>query len=235
MHESKDLISEFEFIIGDESETEYNHDSHKCVNRAIKFLENKASYQGIDKDKFKDLICIGESDTIPWNHVKLTLSVDKLRLITGERLKEFIIPSFVEEIEGTNDSIFGHNDTTINIVKYLYIPKSTIMIAPHAFSMYTKLEKVEFEEDSELLSLGDYAFACCDKLHTLDLTNCKYLDDIKENTFKNSDLKVLKINSNLLKNKNSKKALLKSLENTNNEVIVIDGVNCTKEMVVDMY
>lgn len=216
------ILDEFEFILGEEADTEYTHDSNNLISQAKLFIENNSisSYQGINKENISKLISLSESDIIPWEHVKLTISVEKLRPITGERLKELIIPSFVEELEGTKNSIFGQNDTTINSLKYVRIPRNVLVIAPHTFSMYTKLEKVIFENNSKLLSLGEYTFACCDSIHTLDLSECRYLEEIKGNVFKNSNIKVLKLNSSLKH--------IDTLEDTNIEKVVIDDVTYTQ-------
>lgn len=219
---SGSILDEFEFIIGEEDDTDYTHDSNNLISQAKLFMNNNSiySYQGINKENISKLISLSESDIIPWEHVKLTISIEKLRPITGERLKELIIPSFIEELAGTNNSIFGQNDTTINHLKYVRIPRNVIVIAPHTFSMYTKLEKVIFENNSKLLSLGDYAFACCDNIHTLDLSECGYLDIIKGNVFKHSNIKVLKLNSNLKH--------IDTLEDTNIEKIIIDNITYTQ-------
>lgn len=219
---SGSILEEFEFILGEEEDETYKHDSSTFISQAKLFINNNSivSYQGIDKEKITELISLDKSDIVPWEHVKLTISVEKLRPITGERLKELIIPSFVEEIGGIDDSIFGHNDTTINHLKYVRIPKNVIVIAPHTFSMYSKLERIIFENNSKLLSLGDYAFACCDNIHTLDLSECKYLEEIKGNVFKHSNIKNLKLNSNLKH--------IDTLENTNIEKIIIDGIVYTQ-------
>ena len=54
-------------------------------------------------------------------------------------------------------------------VKTIYIGKDISSIGTEAFSFFNNLEAVEFEEGSCLESIGDFAFANCERLTTISL------------------------------------------------------------------
>lgn len=218
------ILDEFEFLIEDEIEdtSTFEDDSNNYINIAKQFLDTISAfpdrtYQGIPIKAYADSITIGESNIVPWEHVGFTIDVNKLKDLSNHRLEEFIIPSFVEEIESIGDKAgteFGFNQSGRNNLRYIEIPKSIIVIAPNTFAFYKKLESIKFERNSKLIYLGSQAFVGCESLHTLDLRNCTDLDELKESTFDGSGILTLKISSNI---KN-----MCSLRNTNIQTVYLD-------------
>lgn len=225
------IIDEFEFIIGDENDAEdsttFEENSTLLAEKASNFIENAnknpdTTYQGIKISQYLSGLDICESEIVPWKHVKFTINVNDLKDLSNGRLKDFIVPPFVEELAGIGDKVdseFGFNQYGRNELRYIKIPNSVIVINPKTFAFYKRLETIEFEDDSNLIYLGEYAFACCDNLHTVDLRNCSGLDEIKKGTFDNSGVKTLKISSNI-------KSVC-SLENTSIERVYIDNSKYT--------
>lgn len=87
-------------------------------------------------------------------------------VITGdeEEAGTYRIPDGFTEI---GDSAFRGQ----NAIRKLIIPASVRTIGNNAFRYCFSLEEVVFEENSELTSIGDYAFANCSNLTTVNLPN----------------------------------------------------------------
>ena len=220
---STTLSDEFEFLNENDDTSTYEEDSESLVNEAKSFINkshkfSNVTYQGISVLSICESITLGNSSIMPWNHVKFTIDVNKLKDLNNDRIIELYIPSFVEELESIGDKAeteFGYNQAYRNNLKEVFIPKNIVVIADNTFAFYKKLEKISFEKDCKLMYLGEQAFACCEKLQMVDLQNCIYLDEIRNNTFANSAVKVLKINSTIQS--------ICSLENTNIETVFIDS------------
>lgn len=214
-----DLLKEFEFLLDDEVDTTYEEDSDALIKDAYKFLnDTKNTYQGIEIKNIKELISIGKTQSIPWNHVVFTIDVSRLKPISGDYLRDFIVPSFVEELNNigyNNGTEFGYNQAYRNKLKHIEIPSNIIVMSNNIFTMNFNLEKVSFKPDCKLLKLGNNAFSLCDKLNTLDLRNCVYLDTLDEKVFTDSNIIKLKINSNIQH--------MNPLENTKIQYIYIDN------------
>lgn len=219
-----EILDEFNGLLEEQVEdnSTFEDDSLILVNRANMFLDKlyksqETSYFGIDKHSYIDCISIGKTERMPWEHVKFTIDVSKLKDLAYNKLEEFIVPAFVEELESIGEDGedgFGFNQTCRNILKFIEIPSSVVLIAPYTFAFYKKLQTIKFMKDCKLIYLGTQAFAGCESLHTLDLRNCKDLDEICEGAFDLSNITILKINSNL---KNMCK-----LDNTIIEKIYVD-------------
>lgn len=236
-----DIADEFDFLIEEEVEsnkserkTTFEDDSNACVVAAKQFLDNaKASgnrtYQGIPMGAYVDSITLGESDIVPWNHVKFTLDVAKLKNLGNNMLEELIIPTFVEELESIGDKAgteFGFNQAGRNRLKYIEIPQNVIVIAPSTFAFYKKLETINFKENSKLIYLGSQTFVGCELLHTLDLSNCEDLDEIKNGTFDGSAIQVLKLNSNISK--------MCNIVNTDIKTVYIDDTAYSRQEFIQL-
>lgn len=218
-------MDEFEFLVEEEVEdtSTFEDDSNNYINLANQFLESieafpDRTYQGIPIKAYADSITIGESNIVPWEHVGFTIDVNKLKDLANHRLEEFIIPSFIEELESIGDKAgteFGFNQSGRNNLRFIEIPKSVIVVAPNTFAFYKKLESIKFEKNSKLIYLGSQAFVGCESLHTLDLRNCIDLDELKEGTFDRSGITTLKISSNI-------KSMC-SLSNTEIKTVYIDN------------
>lgn len=235
------ITDEFEFLMEEIEETTYEEDSNSLIEEANNFMEKTSlypdrTYQGIAVTAIKESLFIKETDIMPWNHVGMTIDINKLKDISGEKLTELYIPTFVEEIESIGDRAgteFGYNQSHRNNLKFVNIPRNIIVIAPNTFAFYKNLEKVKFEENCKLMYLGKQAFAYCEKLKVLDLRNCIYLDEIKDNTFINSGIEILKISNTIQKispihNTNINTIFLNnkkfSLEEFNNLLIENNGI-----------
>jgi hypothetical protein len=219
------IEDEFEFLEQEEIEvpqTSFVDDSNAMIAEAKEFMRKTKlypdrTYQGIPVTSISNSLTVGKSDIMTWNHVKFTINVNNLKDISGGKLEELTIPSFVEEIEsiGDRDGIeFGYNQAGRNRLRNIILPSNLIVIAPNTFAFYKKLECVSIESNCKLLYLGQQAFACCESLHTLDLRNCEYLDEIPSNCFTNSSIEVLKLNRNVKQ--------IKELKNTNIKEVHID-------------
>lgn len=219
------VMDEFEFIAEEivEDNSTFEDDSNELVVKAENFIDSASkypdkTYQGIPIKQYIQCISIGETEIVSWNHVKWTMNVNKLKDLDDNKLEEFVVPSFVEELDGIGNkegAEFGFNQSGRNKLRYIYIPENVIVIAPYTFAFYKKLENIEFSDNSKLIYLGAYTFVGCDKLHTVDLRKCKELDEIKDGTFDNSAVKVLKISSNIKK--------MCSLDKTNIETVYVDN------------
>lgn len=219
-----EILEEFSFLVEDETDktennSNFENDSSNYIYLARRFLDTvktfpEKTYQGIYVKSYADCISIGKSNIVPWEHVSFTIDVNKLKDLSNNKLETFIIPSFVEEVNSIGYTEFGFNQSGRNILKYIEIPSSVVVIEPNTFAFYTKLENVKFEKNSKLLYLGSQSFVGCGNLHTLDLRNCIDLDEIKEGTFDGSAITTLKISSNINK--------MCSLKNTEIKKVYID-------------
>ena len=78
------VTNEFDFIMEDEDTSTYIDDSDELINQAKDFIDkalkfSDRTYQGISVTDISELIFIGETDVMPWNHVSFTLDVNKLK------------------------------------------------------------------------------------------------------------------------------------------------------------
>jgi len=200
-----EIVSEFEFLESTEHEPSLEEESQKFVDYANQFLckseqfPNK-SFQGISVLSICNGINICESSIMPWEHVKFTLNVNELKDLNGDRLVDFSIPFFVEELESIGDKAgteFGFNQTGHNNLRNISIHKNVMIINSETFLLYRKLENVIFEKDSKLLYLGPQAFLGCKMLHKVDLRNCEELETLANNLFTDSGVEIVKLNSNI--------------------------------------
>lgn len=218
------ILDEFEFILAEEPEdtTTFIDDSNEFIAEAHAFIKKmqsntKSTYQGIKGQNIVECISIGKTDIMPWDHVTFTLDIIKLRNIGNNKLEDFVIPPFIEELCSTGDKGilgFGYNNTGHNFLKHITIPSSVVVIAPNTFTFYKRLESIIFEERSKLMYLGDQAFVGCESLHTLNLTSCRYLDKIYSNTFSASGITKLKLPNTI--------EIISPLSSTSIEQVYID-------------
>lgn len=196
-----EILDEFEnMVVEEEDNSTFQDDSLKFVEEAQRFKDNLGTiktYQGIPSEYIIDNIKIGETEIMPWKHVSFVLDVNKLQDIGLDKSTEFIIPPFVEELYSIGNTEFGFNQTSKNALKSISIPKSVAVIDPNTFILYNKLTNINFEENSKLMYIGSQAFACCESLHKVDLSNCVYLDTIPKDAFSGSNISRLKLNSNI--------------------------------------
>lgn len=225
------LIDEFDFLVSEEVEKTYLEESQEYIERAKEFIKNihSKTYQGIKSENIISCIKIGQTATMPWEHVSMILDVSKLRTIDGARLEQFDIPNFVEELSSIGESEVSFNESWRNNLKYIHIPASVAVIANNTFALYNKLSTVDFEDDSRLIQLGDNAFAGCKSLVTLDLRKCEYLDSLAENTFSISNkLTTLKVTDAI-----DKTSLQQAVKNSAIKNVVINNVKYTREQVLN--
>lgn len=197
------VSDEFNFLIADEieCETTFEDDSKEYVEQANRFLEQAKQYadrtiQGIPASSIAECISICKTDIMPWEHTVFTIDVNKLKNIGNIRLSELKIPAFIEEVQSIGDKAeteFGFNQSHRNYLKTIYIPKSVAVIADNTFAFYKNLENVIFEDESKLIYIGEQAFACCEKLHSIDFRKCKELDSIHCNVFSGTHIETLKL------------------------------------------
>lgn len=225
MDEFKDLIVETE----DESLEAAS--LRLITERKNEIRLNKSTYNGISLDKVNSLITDTETAVMPWKHLTFTLDVSKLTDVSGGALKQFVIPSYIEEITSAGDtgSIFGFNETGQNYLKEIVINKNALVIDNSAFALYTRLERVVFEKDSRLGLIGNRAFAGCDRLKTLDFRNCRDLELIPSDICKYSGLTTIKLPSTL------EDMDLALFDECDVNTIYFDNVRYTKQEFIDTY
>lgn len=220
------IFEEFESLYEKEYTVEeitdsYILDSKNNIKQAQEMLQIQGinnTYAGIDKSNWKKLLSFEKTETIPWEHVTMTLDVSCLKDINGYKLEELSIPSFVEELESIgdkNNSGFGYNESGRNFLRNISIHNNVIAIADSTFAFYKRLETISFEKDCSLISIGKQAFAYCESLQILDLRNCKYLEEIPDNCFIYSGIEILKLSNKV----NS----MKPLYNTDIKTVFIDN------------
>ena len=164
---------EFDFLMEDEETLE--DVSNQLIDKATAFLESEDdTYGGLDAERLKKCICFEETENIENKHVIFVIDYSNIIIKSGARLKELIIPDFVEEIRS--------QDSLINLVRSKYIehvviPSSVRVIADGTFANYIRLKKVTIENESKLSKIGHDAFLNCEKLKQVDLSKCEYLEE----------------------------------------------------------
>jgi len=200
-----EIVNEFEFLESKEKETSIEEESQKLVDYAKQFIDKSnqfpnKSFQGIPVANICKCIDICESSIMPWNHIRFTIDVESLKDLSGNRLIDFSIPFFVEELEGLGNKAeaeSGYNQTVHNGIKSISIHKNIMIINSETFALYRKLENIIFEKDSKLLYLGPQTFVGCKSLHKVDLRNCTELETLANNLFTDSAVETVKLNSNI--------------------------------------
>lgn len=226
------IVDEFKDLIVETEEESLEATSLRLITeRKNETRLNNSTYNGISLDKINDLITDTETAMMPWKHLTFTLDVSKLADVSGGALKQFVIPSYIEEITSVGDtgSIFGFNETGQNYLKEIIINKNALVIDNSAFALYTRLEKVVFEKDSRLSLVGNRAFAGCDKLKTLDFRNCRDLGSIPSDICKCSGVTTIKLPSTL------EEIDLALFDECDVHTIYFDTVRYTAQEFIDTY
>ena len=221
------ISQEFEFITTDD--TLDLDSSPRLVEKANIFISKATKYpdktfQGIRVKEIADQMEICETKLIPWEHVKFNINLSKLRSVAGEKLEYLFIPNFAEEIIGV-DTEFGINNTMANNVKYITLTANVLIINPNTFMMYKKLKEFKVDAESKLFTICSNAFAFCESLKELDLTNCRHLETIQIGAFDNSGIKTLRINSCV--------SSMCSIENTNIQKVYVDNTLYTRKEFIE--
>lgn len=221
-----ELLDEFSFLSFEESDKTIDNVSKQNVEQVSNFikLSNKfpdRTYQGMLVKNIADCMSIESTDAMNWEHTVFTLDFELLRGIGATKLKEFTIPPCIEEVRtiDINSDQFIFNQSIKNNIKRLSIPKSVLLIHNNTFSYFKNLETIKFEEGSRLLAIGSKAFACCEKLKTLDLRTCKELQDLPSKMLHNSSLEYLYLNGNI------REIAPDCISEANVENIVVNDIN----------
>lgn len=200
------LIDEFSDMLENEVEavvdkTVYLNDSIDCINKAknFLFLNKGGTYSGILIDNFSNMLSYNKTEIINWEHVTFTLDVKEMRDVSEHKLQDLVIPDFVEEIKGIGDtgSGFGFNDGSRGNIRHVSIPENLLVIDDNTFAFHRKLESITFDRNSSLMYIGKQAFAYCENLSNLDLSNCEYLENLYKGTFMYSGITKLHLNENI--------------------------------------
>ena len=102
-------------------------------------------------------------------------STNKFLMITSYKgdSKDIVIPSFIN-FDGENFTVKQIGDSAFydnrNITS-LTIPSTILKIGDKAFFLCTELTTVKFCEESQLISIGYYAFGQCDMLKSITIPN----------------------------------------------------------------
>lgn len=198
-----DLLDEFSDMIDEQAEIDNlpENVSKRLLVSYQEFLDNPSkTFSGVDKNSIQACLKVCETEEMPWEHVCMAIDVSVLRDISKPRLSNFSIPPFVEELEGIgnkNNSGFGFNEFGRNHLKSVVIPSSVCVISKETFAFYRKLESVTMPQESKLRNIGKDAFAYCENLKELDLSNCEYLQYLPEYLIASSGTKKLRINSSI--------------------------------------
>lgn len=187
------LEDEFSFLNEDEKTDEeiskaYIEDAKEFVNK----YRNK-TFRGIDSSKYFKSFSIDETDIIPWKHISYKIDFNNLLTINNNTSNELEILDFVEEVSSIGNTSIGYNQTLLNFVKTIILPKSLSIIHTNTFSYYSKLENVKIAKESRLKAIAKCAFSGTVRLKKLDLTMCKELILIDDGAFDDSALEILKI------------------------------------------
>jgi len=197
---SKLIGNEFDFLLENEDDIDidYEADSINYIIQAEK-LKNKDTVYGIKAEQLFELFCFNKTVIMPWKHVTMYLDTSRLNDINGDRIVEFSVFDFVEELNTfPNEHLgFGYNNSHRNMLTSINIPKNLVVINDNVFAFYKRLKNITFESGSKLLRLGARTFACCEKLTKLDLSKCEFLDTIPEMLLYESGVKELCISSNI--------------------------------------
>lgn len=187
----KTLIDEFDDLLEKELvDEDYINASKEYLEQARRqFSDTSRTFQGIKIGDIRKNIFIGKTKLITWDHVCMKIDFENLQPVGKEQTSELIIPSFVEELIPV-DSI--RNNISRDKIKIVYIPRSVMVIQDECFAYYKNLSKVDIEEDSRLMYIGNRAFMACEKLTKLDLRHCSILDKetINETRIANKHLKI---------------------------------------------
>ena len=94
-----------------------------------------------------------------------------------------VLPEGVRKLD---DKCFQNSD-----IEEIVIPVSVVEIGDYAFNGCKYLEKVIFEENSQLLRIGVFAFSECENLAHIDLP--PFLELIQEGCFSQSGIEEISI------------------------------------------
>lgn len=108
------------------------------------------------------------------------------------------IPTYINEkkVTAISDYAFANNLYGNNTIKTIIIPSTIKSIGKCAFYNSDYIEKIEFEESSELTTIGEYAFSMMENLQKIQIPNEVNL--IEQNAFLYSG--ITKINTGNNKN-----------------------------------
>lgn len=196
--EFKEFTSEEEIV--EQLKTSYIIDSLTYISKAKECMRQETLY-GIYTSSISKTLKYSSTDVIPWEHVTMYLDTTKLNDISGQKIREFRVFDFVEELNTIPNTEFGFgfNNSHRNLLESLVIPENVLVINSKTFAFYKKLKSITFEDDCKLLKIGTQAFAYCEKLHTLDLSKCEYLEELSEDMLYGSGVTILKLNTNIKK------------------------------------
>lgn len=171
-----DEFDEFSDLYEEEKTDDYYERESKInIDVYNRFTSDLAkTYQGIPISEIKSCISICETTLIPWEHTLFELNFNNLASIGKNMTSELIIPDFIEEVHCGSDNIV--NNIAKTKITTIVIPRSVMVIGPNAFAYFKNLAKIEINENSRLIFIGNHAFDGCEKLHKLDLSNCNDLD-----------------------------------------------------------
>ncbi|MGN0787456.1 MAG: leucine-rich repeat protein [Candidatus Onthoplasma sp.] len=143
-----------------------------CTNLAKLSFEQDSALETLDSYAFANCSSLTQIENMPEN-LKI---ISQFSFSGCTSLQNFTLPKNLETIDG---QAFSECTSLIEIV----IPASTKTIATKAFYNCTSLTKVEFEQGSQLSSVGERAFSCCTSLEKLGTFNdaTKTLDDMIPN------------------------------------------------------
>lgn len=180
----------------EESIDELQQESKINIDRYSNIIAHNNSINGLDVQSIVKCITIDKSQILNWDHVIFTIDLTKLSSIDGEQIQSLVIPNFVEEVQGVLDSELGYNQSIINLVKEVYIPRSVVVLGECALAMYRHLETIEVDRNSNLRVIEQYAISY-DKLKEVNISECKKLYCISDTAFYKSKINSLIINDKI--------------------------------------
>ena len=182
---SNSVLSEFEFMIDDDV-PDFEKESAELIAKARQ-IQRVRTLNGIDTRKISEHLRFNATANIPWQHVTLNVTPSLFGDINNDRITDFVVFDFVEEIETNLNNTLGIiNNSFRNRIEHLTITKNVKIINSYSFAFYKNLKAVEFEENSQLWCIGQSVFEHCVKLKTLDLSNCSELEFIPGNLVRDS-------------------------------------------------
>jgi len=191
------LLDDFaEFIDEEDEDEDYERVSLQNIKKAQDICTRR-SYYGINPNNLLAQFKYNNTKLLPWKHVTMSLDTNNLVTISGDKLEEFRVFEFIEELDCIGENGIGFNNCNLNRLKVVTIPKQVLVINNSCFAFFKKLHTINFEDDSELLYIGNNVFAYCKELKVVDLSMCYKLEQLGKDMFIGSGVKTIKLNSNI--------------------------------------
>lgn len=182
------LWDEFSSLEDVHKDTEKEH-SKELIRLANDSLKSR-TLQGIDTSNIRKMVSTNHTDSIPWEHMSMSLDMKYMYDISGRNVQTFKVFNFIEEIQ---TALSDKSSINISTIKAITLPENIRVIDDFAFSNSLMLETIDFDDNSNLFKIGYCAFSYCNRLKTLDLSKCEKLTKLDEGFLMCSTIETLKL------------------------------------------